>query len=192
LSTKKIWLLSLVFGIIAAGLMYKLIVDNQKQAVLEPGVNVNEDNEKETPQVDDKVDVENENEMIPISKGNRAISIAVSDVQGVAGQIKPGSRVDVLVILTVPEEQKESQHDAATLLLQNVKVLAVGHAADDEVTMKRYQMVTIEVTPVEGLTLSFATNYDLHLMLRADGDNEIEPEKTHVHEDSLHVGVFRK
>ena len=73
-----------------------------------------------------------------------------------------------------------------------MKVLAVGHAADDEETMKRYQMVTIEVTPMEGLTLSLATKYDLHLLLREDGDNEIEPDHTHVHEDDLHKGVFRK
>ena len=84
------------------------------------------------------------------------------------------------------------QHDAATLLLQNVKVLAIGHAADDEETMKRYQMVTIEVTSIEGLTLSFATKYDLHLLLREEGDTEIEPDHTHVHEDELHKGVFRQ
>nr|WP_285853145.1 Flp pilus assembly protein CpaB [Sporosarcina luteola] len=129
--------------------------------------------------------------MLPIPEGKRAITIAVTDVQGVAGFIEPGAHVDIVAILVVPEEQKETQHDAATLLLQDVKVLAIGHAADDEETMNRYQMVTIEVTPVEGLTLSFATKYDLHLLLREEGDHEIEPERTHVHEDDLHKGVFR-
>ena len=186
MTTKKIWLLAMVFGIIAAGMVFVMINENQNQST--PVV---EKKEKEIPVVKDKVEEYTGNEMIPVTKGSRAMTIAVSDVQGVAGFIEPGSYIDVVANLTVPEEQKENQHDAATLLLQNVKVLAIGHAADDEETMNRYQMVTIEVTPLEGLTVSFATKYDLHLLLREDGDDLIEPDHTHVHEDELHKGVFR-
>lgn len=132
-----------------------------------------------------------QNERLPISEGKRAMTIAVADDQGVAGFIKQGSFVDVVTIMTAPEDSKKEQHDAATLLLQNVKVLAVGHAADDEETNKRYQMVTIEVSPEQGLILSFATQYDLHLLLRQEGDDVLESDKTHVHEDDLHKGVFK-
>jgi pilus assembly protein CpaB len=90
-----------------------------------------------------------------------------------------------------PEEKEEAQHDSATLLLQNVKILAIGHSADDEETTKRYQMVTVEVTPKEGLILGFSTRYELYLMLRQDGDDKIEPAHTHIHEDELHEGVFK-
>lgn len=193
MTTKKIWLLAMVFGIIAAGMMFLVIKENQKQPVQQPTPKVSEakeDDDKEA--VEEEVEEELGNEMIPVTKGNRAMTIPVTDVQGVAGFIEPGSHVDVVVNLTVPEEQEGLQHDAATLLLQNVKVLAIGHSADDEETMNRYQMVTIEVTPVEGLTLSFAAKYDLHLLLREEGDNEIEPDRTHVHEDDLHKGVFRQ
>lgn len=189
MNPKRIWLIAIVFGLVAAGLLY--LITRQYQ-VSEPA---------EPPPVEEKTvvleaDVEEvaeepKNEMLPIPEGKRAMTIEVTDVQGIAGFIEPGSHVDVVAILVVPEEQKETQHDAATLLLQDVKVLAVGHSADDEETMKRYQMVTIEVTPTEGLTLSFATKYDLHLLLREEGDHAIEPERTHVHEDDLHEGVFR-
>ncbi|MGB5944464.1 hypothetical protein, partial [Paenisporosarcina sp.] len=62
---------------------------------------------------------------------------------------------------------------------------------DDEETKNRYQMVTVEVTPKEGLILGFSTRYELYLMLRQDGDDLIEPDHTHIHEDELHEGVFR-
>ncbi|MCG7344138.1 Flp pilus assembly protein CpaB [Sporosarcina sp. ACRSL] len=188
MNPKKVWLVAIIFGFLAAGMLYVIIknydVSKEKApVVIEEPVVVE-------PEVQE-VEEEPKNEMLPIPEGKRAMTIAVTDVQGVAGFIEPGAHVDVVAILAVPEEQKELQHDAATLLLQDVKVLAIGHAADDPETMKRYQMVTIEVTPVEGLTLSFATKYDLHLLLREEGDHAIEPDRTHVHEDDLHEGVFR-
>lgn len=193
MTTKRIWLLAMIFGIITAGIMFIIINENLKEPVEQPTPKVAEEKEdKDIEGVEAEDEEEIGNEMIPVTKGSRAMTIPVTDVQGVAGFINPSSYVDVVAIITVPEEHEGEQHDAATLLLQNVKVLAIGHAADDEETMKRYQMVTIEVTPLEGLTLSFATNYDLHLLLREEGDTEIEPDKTHVHEDDLHKGVFRK
>lgn len=193
MNTKKIWVLAMIFGIIAAGLMYALIIEN-KQAMDRPITESSSaaDEENESALLDDALEEEQRNELIPVTKGNRAMTVAVSDVEGVAGFIEPGNFVDVVVIMTVPEDQKDRQHDAATLLLQNVKVLAIGHGADDAETMKRYQMVTLEVTPHEGLTLSFATQYELHLLLRGEGDQQIESDRTHVHEDELHEGVFKQ
>ncbi|MCM3709078.1 Flp pilus assembly protein CpaB [Sporosarcina luteola] len=193
MNPKRIWLVAIVFGFLAAGMLYVVVKNYETSKPAAPVVI--EETEAKQPAKQEPTEqqpvVVQKNEMLPIPEGKRAITIAVTDVQGVAGFIEPGAHVDIVAILVVPEEQKETQHDAATLLLQDVKVLAIGHAADDEETMNRYQMVTIEVTPVEGLTLSFATKYDLHLLLREEGDHEIEPERTHVHEDDLHKGVFR-
>lgn len=191
MNTKKIWLFAIVFGIIAAGMLYAMFAKVQKQPV-DPVITDVGEKEEEKEIV---VEVEEKgNEIIPVTDGNRAMTIEVTDPQGVAGFIKPGSFVDIVAVMIVPEEYKDKQHDAATLLLQNVKVLAIGHAADDTETMKRYQMVTVEVSPREGLTLGFASKYELYLMLRQEGDNEVEqdPDKTHIHEDDLHVGVFRR
>ncbi|VEF46233.1 Flp pilus assembly protein CpaB [Bacillus freudenreichii] len=187
MNTKKIWLFAMVLGLMAAGFLYVMINETQKGAAQETVAEPEPEKEvaEEPP----------EEEEIPppltISKGKRAITVEVSDVQGVAGNVKAGSFVDVVAVMVVPEEYKERQHDAATLLLQNVKVLEVGHAADDEEAKKRYQMVTLEVTPKEGLALGFATKHELYLMLRQEGDEKVNPKHTHIHEDDLHEGVFR-
>lgn len=191
MNTKKIWLLAMVFGIIAAGMMYLMIIDKQNQPEIQESHLIIEENLEEIVEVETEVEEEVVSKLIPVSVGKRAITIAVADVQGIAGFVNAGSYVDVIAVMEVAEEQKESQHDSATLLLQNVKVLAVGHAADDEETMGRYQMVTVEVTPKEGLTLSFSSRYELYLMLRQDGDEKLEPDHPHIHEDELHEGVFK-
>jgi len=179
----------MVFGIIAAGMLYLKVTESQKPPIQQEKPLVVEDKKKK---VEEKVETIAP-KMIPVSQGKRAMTIATTDVQGIAGFVKRGSYVDVIAVMEGPEKQaeEEPQHDSATLLLQNVKVLAIGHSADDEETKNRYQMVTVEVTPKEGLILGFSTRYELYLMLRQDGDDLIEPAHTHIHEDELHEGVFR-
>lgn len=204
MNTRKIWLTAMFFGMIATGLVYILIVSNNQPTTgkidttseMEDEVEVDEKGQEEISNTsadgDYEVAEEFKNELLPIEEGKRAITVAVNDSQGVAGFIEAGSFVDIVAVMKVPEEYAEIQHDSATLLLQNAKVLAIGHAADDEETMERYEMVTIEVEPIEGLMLGFATKYELYLMLRGEGDDLLEPERTHVHEDDLHKGVFRR
>ncbi len=207
MNSKKLWLVAMVFGLIAAGMMYFLVTESTNQTV-EPASTAAEDEkkdeeaeadeEKKAKASDGKEKSQTEetaeftgNEILPVQKGNRAMTMKVTDVTGVAGFIEAGSYVDVVGVMTVPKEYKDTQHDSATLLLENVKVLAIGHAADDEETMKRYQMVTVEVSPKQGLALGFATRYELYLMLRQEGDKKLAPEGTHIHEDDLHEGVFK-
>ncbi|SOC37264.1 Flp pilus assembly protein CpaB [Ureibacillus acetophenoni] len=198
MNTKRIWIFALIFGLITTGILYFAYFSNRSESVPPP---VEEPVISEEPEIAVKPEEPNEpeeepNTMIPITKGNRAISLQVSIVQGVSGFIQPGSYVDVIVVLTPSEEEfqyKAGQHDAATLLLQNVKVLAIGHSADTKAEAKRYETVTLEVTPIESLHLGFAAgdNNPIFLTLRAEGDSEVEPEATHIHEDDLHKGVFK-
>nr|WP_304215332.1 Flp pilus assembly protein CpaB [Fredinandcohnia onubensis] len=197
MNTKKIWIAAMVFGLVASGLLYILLNTEQPtkaQTASKEVVQKDKDEEKEeTVQPEETEVASTESSGIEIAKGNRAMTFGVTDVQGVAGLVKPGSFVDVVAVMTVPEEFKaEGQHDSATLLLQNVKILEIGHAADNpETEKKRYQMVTVEVTPKQGLALGFASRYELYLMLREEGDHDVEPTHTHVHEDQLHEGVFK-
>ncbi|WP_019413201.1 Flp pilus assembly protein CpaB [Paenisporosarcina sp. TG20] len=192
MNSKRIWIIAMVFGLIAAGMMYVLITDNKNQSttVKQTTPEVSKEEEKENVEAEEQVEEENIYEYIPVSQGKRAITLEVTDVQGVAGLVRPGSYIDVIAVMQQPEEEQILQHDSATLLLQNVKILSVGHAADDEETMKRYQMITVEVTPKEGLVVSFSSRYELYIMLRQDGDDKIEPDDTHIHENELHEGVF--
>ncbi|MFC7063857.1 Flp pilus assembly protein CpaB [Halobacillus seohaensis] len=188
--TKKLWIWSILFGLCATAVLYLYL---ESYNTPEQAVNASED----SGQVKEKEPKEEEseefsNEMIPIEEGKRAMSVQLSDPQGVGGFIKPGDYIDVVANLTVPEDSEDDQHDAGSLVLQNVKVLAIGHAADAEEESKRYQMVTVEVSPKEGLTLGFTTKYDLYMMLRAEGDDKKEKENLHIHEDQLHKGVFLK
>ncbi|MFD1780939.1 Flp pilus assembly protein CpaB [Fredinandcohnia salidurans] len=197
MNTKKIWIAAMVFGLVASGLLYILLNTEQPTKAQTASKEVaQEDKDEENEEIVQPEETEvasAESSGIKIAKGNRAMTFGVTDVQGVAGLVKPGSFVDVVAVMTVPEEYKaEGQPDSATLLLQNVKVLEIGHAADNpETEKKRYQMVTVEVTPKQGLALGFASRYELYLMLREEGDHDVEPTHTHVHEDQLHEGVFK-
>lgn len=199
MNTKKIWISALIFGFITTGILYFAYFTNRADSVPPP---------VEEPEVTEEIEVESEetevaeepkeepNTMIPITEGNRAMSLQVSVVQGVSGFIQPGSYVDVIAILEAEEKEFQyaaGQHDAATLLLQNIKVLAIGHSADTIEDAKRYETVTLEVTPNEGLHLGFAarSQNQIYLTLRAEGDSSLEPDATHIHEDDLHKGVFK-
>ncbi|WP_158674441.1 Flp pilus assembly protein CpaB [Lysinibacillus antri] len=190
MNTKKIWISALIFGLIATGILYFSILSKNKQDP--PPV---EEIVEEEPIVEEER-VVTENTLIPITEGKRAMSLQVSVVQGVSGFIKPGSLVDVVAVLNPSEEEFKytaGQHDSAALLLQNIKVLAIGHSADLPEEAKRYETVTLEVTPREGLLLGFAIRDEnqIYLTLRSEGDSSIETETTHIHEDELHKGVFK-
>jgi len=201
MKTKKIWVGAFIFGLITTAILY-ITVFNGLQPVQPASATENkttdlpEKEEVEPTQVasdsTEQNDAEKPNSMLPISDGKRAISLELTEVQGLSGFITPGSYIDIVSVQVVPEKKFEDQHDAASLLLQNIKVLAVGHAANTKEEAKRYGTITIEVSPYEGLVLGFATKNELYIMLRKEGDKSVEPEHTHVHEDVLHKGVFYK
>ncbi|WP_404380133.1 Flp pilus assembly protein CpaB [Caenispirillum salinarum] len=98
-----------------------------------------------------------------IANDMRAVTIRVNDVNGVAGFVLPGDRVDV--ILTRTPDRDEGVTD---ILLQNVKVLGVDQQAseknDDPVVARA---VTLEVTPVQAQKLTLGqTVGQLSLALR--------------------------
>jgi pilus assembly protein CpaB len=89
--------------------------------------------------------------MIP--GGKRAVTVAVSEVTGVAGFVKAGDRVDVVITF----DQSAVGDNAAKLVLQNVQVLAAnqdaeGAGTDTAASKKdatRARVVTLAVTPQE-------------------------------------------
>lgn len=201
MSLKKIWIAAGVLGLITTVLLYitvfsspsKSVSTVQEEEKIAKAVAAEKEEEQETEEIDKELPTEEEqnkaNYMLPIAEGKRAMSVEVSVVQGVSGFIKPGSFVDLVSTMIPPEDSE--QHPAATILLQNVKVLSIGHSADTRGEAARYATVTLEVAPKEGLALGFAKKDQLSLMLRNEGDGSLEKEHTHVHEDDLHEGVFK-
>lgn len=93
-----------------------------------------------------------------IPREKRAMSVKVDEVIGVAGFIRPGSRVDVLVTMK-PTGKVEGT--VAKVILQNVLVLAAGTKGEqrgDLATPTAVNVVTLEVTPEEAEKLALAAN----------------------------------
>ncbi len=121
-----------------------------------------------------------------LQEGDRAITIAVDPVSGLAGHLRPNDRVDVLGTFQVPSADPARALRTRTLLV-NVPVLAVGERtgtsfADQRLpglallssqTRSRAQAttVTLRVTPEQGEILAFASeSARLKLLLRHPDD----------------------
>jgi pilus assembly protein CpaB len=92
-----------------------------------------------------------------ISPGMRAATIRVNDVNGVAGFVLPGDRVDIMLTRD-PTGGKSGPNNLITdILLQNMKVLGIdqdaNEARDKPAVVKA---VTLEVTPLQAQKLTLA------------------------------------
>lgn len=104
-----------------------------------------------------------------IPEGYRAMTVKVDDVVGVSGFLRPGTLVDVVVVINPPE--KSTSRDAISkIVLQNIKVLASGQNIDhpkNEREAERVRAVTLQVTPEQAEKLALAsTEGKLRLVLR--------------------------
>ncbi len=102
-----------------------------------------------------------------LSDGMKAVTIRVNDVEGVAGFVLPGDRVDIL--LTRTGEKNNAVND---VVIQDVRVLAVDQLADQRADKPSVvKAVTIEVDPTEGQKVALAATVGtLSLLLRKAGD----------------------
>ena len=87
--------------------------------------------------------------------GMRAISVPVTATSGISGFVFPGDQVDILITHRLTKE-KETQHEAAETVLQDVRVIGidqkldskngealVAHTATLEVTPKQSEMIAV-------------------------------------------------
>jgi pilus assembly protein CpaB len=102
-----------------------------------------------------------------IPDGMRAVAVRVDEVVGVAGFIHPDDRVDVIATVKADNAQP-----VAKVILQNVKVLAVGKELEIEESIRNRAMpvtvATLLVSPGESEKLALAAgNSRLLLSLRS-------------------------
>jgi pilus assembly protein CpaB len=102
-----------------------------------------------------------------LGDGMKAVTIRVNDVEGVAGFVLPGDRVDIL--LTRTGEKNNAVND---VVIQDVRVLAVDQLADQRADKPSVvKAVTIEVDPTEGQKVALAATVGtLSLLLRKAGE----------------------
>jgi pilus assembly protein CpaB len=105
-----------------------------------------------------------------IDPNMRAAAIRVDDVNGVAGFVQPGDRVDVM--LTRKANERDPLPNSTDLLLQNVKVLGVDQKSSEQKDSPQVaKAVTLEVTPDDAAKLALAGNVGkLSLALRNYAD----------------------
>ena len=105
----------------------------------------------------------------------RAVTIRVNDVNGVAGFVLPGDRVDILLT-----RELDKDNPITDIVLQNMKVLGIDQNANDESDKpKIVRTVTIEATPYQGQKLTLAAQVGiLNLSLRGHLDVQPAPQRT--------------
>ena len=100
-----------------------------------------------------------------VDENNRAFTIQVNEVSGVAGFLLPGDRVDILMTRT-----PENERDPVTYtILQNIVVRGIDQSADEGRNQpKVVRAVTVEVSPTDAQKLALAqTVGTLSLALRS-------------------------
>ena len=106
---------------------------------------------------------------VKITPGKRAYGIRINDVASLAGMVQPNSRVDIMVVINDPEQQKQ----VAKLFMENMRVLAIGTAPERTQDGRPISaaVASIEVTPTEAERLAIAAAQGaLQLVLRGYGD----------------------
>jgi pilus assembly protein CpaB len=128
-----------------------------------------------------------------IAAGMTAVSIPLSETQGIAGLVMPGDRVNVMLTRTL-----ENDRSYADTLLQDVRVVAVDQVIDQRSEKPAaIRSATLEVMPQDAKRVALAQAVgSLSLMLRRAGEasagaigrvsakdllSEAEPETTASH-----------
>jgi len=102
-----------------------------------------------------------------LHEGMKAVTIRVSDVEGVAGFVLPGDRVDIALT------RLDGKGGATTdVVLQNATVLAIDQVADERASNPSIaKSVTLEVDTVAAQKLDLAATLgSLSLLLRKAGE----------------------
>jgi pilus assembly protein CpaB len=104
-----------------------------------------------------------------IPEGMRAVSVAVNEVNGVAGFVIPGTMVDILVTGRLSGKTAEPDNNITRVILENVRVLAAGQQVEQDRNGKpqKVPVVTLQVTPEDATKLTMAsTEGKIQLALR--------------------------
>lgn len=106
------------------------------------------------------------------------MAVKVDQVVGVAGFVQPGDYVDVISTMAPDDETrkdlKNNPAKIAKIILQNIKVLAVGeHMTTQGSKPVKVQVVTLEVTVDQSERLALASRHgQLLLTMRSRVDQE--------------------
>ncbi|MBX3535209.1 MAG: Flp pilus assembly protein CpaB [Xanthobacteraceae bacterium] len=120
-----------------------------------------------------------------LTPGMKAVTVRVNDIEGVAGFVLPGDRVDILLTRNTSSERGVNANSSSDVVLQNVRVLAIDQIADDRIDKPAVvKAVTLEVEMSDGQKLALAASLGtLTLALRKAGDLAAQPSRQITSED---------
>lgn len=184
MNLKKIWMLGILFGLVASILFYyattsktasiSQATDGQLSAEAEvAGASTTEASAVENREKKDS------EQLLNIENGKRAISIPVNKFQSVSGFILPGNHVDIISIM--PTQQ--GQATKPEILLENIKVLATGDQTEVQPESETeqnaaYEFITLEVTPEQGKALANAAQNGFVTFMLRDADDTIQSQQS--------------
>jgi pilus assembly protein CpaB len=141
------------------------------------------------------IEINNSNFSYKVPKDKRALTIPVSDVNGVAYLIKPGDYVDVLIYKEKEEIEQNGKKvihpDVTKLILQKIMILAMDEsspqvASNEEKSLPALRKVTVAVDPAEAERLYLADSTEqIRLALRHPEDNGTTDTPGAVRDDML-------
>jgi pilus assembly protein CpaB len=103
-----------------------------------------------------------------LDPGMQAVSIRISKTTGVAGFIKPGDRVDVLLTITFKSKAKFKPKVTETILT-DVLIIATDQVTNDQSTKpSKAKLITLQVTPKEAHIFTMGSSVGkISLVLRS-------------------------
>ncbi len=103
-----------------------------------------------------------------VPQGHRAVTVAVNEVNGVAGFVTPGSRVDVVLTTQLTTNTNTVDDQLSKIILQDVPVLATAQATEQkEGKPAIVPTVTLDLLPADAEKLIVgAKKGTLQLLLR--------------------------
>lgn len=136
-----------------------------------------------------------------LEPGERALTLRVDSISGVAGNIVPGSHVDILGTFGVKKDKQKSEKALGTqpdsntvVVLADVRILAVDNRTREVQYITQggsqrrasYGTVTVAVSPDEANVLTYAQDLGtLTLTLRSPADTETGPVPPDVNDVNL-------
>jgi len=111
-----------------------------------------------------------------MDKGFRAVTVAVDEVTGVAGQITKGDYVDLVVQLVNAEI--DDKHEVSFMIIEDMQVLEIGKkqvvsATEAAPAAPEYATVTLAATPEQVLKINYASKSGIRLVLRSVLDHDL-------------------
>lgn len=108
-----------------------------------------------------------------LEDGKRAVAVPVTAVTGVAGFVRPGDTVDVLLTRKIPGPGAQSEDLMSDVILERVRVLAINQVASEQATEPQVgKTATLEVDLYQAQTLAIATKLGTLSMALRNVEND--------------------